>query len=168
VAPGPPPAEAVVFPAKGGPVIMSEAGTAGAVRLIRCNLPDNTPSYRSADGVLRDVASNQPYWPVGWDAAPVPTLRNGIDGRNGVDGKNGIDGRNGVDGKNGIDGRNGVDGAKGDPGKNATAKSHKWLWTAIAIVGGGAAGGIYYATRKHDQPTTAAGRPPGAIIGPAF
>jgi hypothetical protein len=72
VAPGPAPVEATTFPVKGGPVVMSEAGLNGAVKLIRCNLPTNTPSYRGADGVLRDVASNQPYWPVGWDAAPAP------------------------------------------------------------------------------------------------
>src|SRR3989344_8645548 len=70
--PGPAPAEAVVFPAQGGPVVMSEAGLKGAVRFIRCRLPAGTPSYRGTDGVLRDVASNQPYWGVGWDAAPPP------------------------------------------------------------------------------------------------
>ena len=73
VAPGPPPTEAVVFQVKGGPVAMSEAGLNGAVKWIRCNLPINTPSYRGADGVLRDVASNQPFFPVGWDAVePAP------------------------------------------------------------------------------------------------
>jgi hypothetical protein len=75
IAPGPAPEEATVFPVKGGPVVMSEAGVAGVVKLIRCNLPANTPSYRGADGVLRDVASNQPFFPVGWDAATSEILQ---------------------------------------------------------------------------------------------
>jgi hypothetical protein len=78
--PGPAPKDATVFPVTGGPVVMSEAGPNGSVRWIRCNLAAGTPSYRSADGDLRDVASNQPFSPIGWDAGGIAST-NGKDGR---------------------------------------------------------------------------------------
>ena len=147
VAPGPPPTEAVVFPAKGGPVIMSEAGTAGAVRLIRCNLPADTPSYRGADGVLRDVASNQPYWPVKWDAIPasIPVPRDGIDGQPGPRGPRGFPGINGV----------GTPGPRGLPGRDAVVpppspvvkKGHGKLVGILVAVGVTAAVAVVASTR---------------------
>jgi|GEM_PF-7111045 len=72
IAPGPAPKEAEVFETKGGPVVMSEAGPGSSVRLINCRLLPGTLAYRGADGTLRDLPSNQPFWPVKWDL-PVPT-----------------------------------------------------------------------------------------------
>lgn len=78
----PAPNEAQVFASPGGPVIMSEDGPGSSIRWIQCRLPAGTPSYRGADGVLRDVESNQPYFPVMWDAAPPVALK----GERGEDG----------------------------------------------------------------------------------
>ena len=105
ISPGPAPADAYTFGVKGGPVLMSEAGiTKGApARWITCILPKETPSYRGADGVLRDVASNQPYFPVGWDATPplipdAPTPQPGPQGLKGDKGDKGDQGPQGIPG----------------------------------------------------------------------
>lgn len=159
--PSPAPSEAKVFPAAGGPVLMTEAGRLGSVRMIRCQLPVGTPSYRGADGVLRDVASNQPYFPVKWDAAPPQEKpgRDGVDGRDGINGKDGVAGRDGINGTDGRDGRDFVPPPKRFAGEGGSFPWKKaLLWTG-AIVGGTYA--TYWAThRPHHGP--------GARTGPAF
>lgn len=111
IAPGPAPREASVFKTSGGPVIMSEAGPRGAVRFVTCGLPEGAEVYRSADGTLRDLPSNQPFWPVGWDATtPQP-----IAGR---------DGSNGHDGAAGLQGPKGDKGDPGSPGSDAFLPSY--------------------------------------------
>lgn len=77
IAPGPAPSEALVFRTAGGPVVMSEAGPPGSerqVRFVSCRLAAGSEVYRGADGTLRDLPSNQPFWPVGWDAVPPEPL----------------------------------------------------------------------------------------------
>jgi hypothetical protein len=56
---------------------MSYAGKDGAVVLVRCKLPKGARVYRAADGTLRDLPSNQPFWPVLWDAEPPPAPQDG-------------------------------------------------------------------------------------------
>ncbi len=107
IAPGPAPTEAVVWPSRGGPVIMTEAGPKGAVLMIRCLLPTGTEIYRGADGDLRDLPSNQPFWPVGWDAQPPERPKKGDTGLQGPPGPRGPRGENGLNGKDGNDGEDG-------------------------------------------------------------
>ena len=129
IAPGPAPAEATVFKTTGGPVIMSEAGLQGTVRLIRCRLAPGAEVYRGADGDLRDLPSNQPFWSVGWDASPTPLADavKGLKGDIGPKGPQGPPGRDGIDGK---DGR--------DYTRHIESHSHKGLWITAAILGGAA------------------------------
>ena len=79
IAPGPEPAGAVVFRTDGGPVIMSQRGGKGAEWPL-CRLAPDARVYRGRDGVLRDLPSNQPFFPVGWDAAPPPAPGEGKQG----------------------------------------------------------------------------------------
>jgi len=79
IAPGPEPAEALVFRTDGGPVIMSQKGGKGAEWPL-CRMAPGARVYRGTDGVLRDLPSNQPFFPVGWDAAPPPAPGEGKPG----------------------------------------------------------------------------------------
>ena len=131
IAPGPPPLDAQVFPAKGGPVIMSEAGPGSSVRLINCRLPVDTPSYRGSDGDLRDVASNQPYTPVGWDASP-PSV---IVGPEGPKGDKGDTGATGATGSIGLQGPQGNSAVVPAPPVPVTTSTKKWGLTGSAMIG---------------------------------
>ncbi len=102
IAPGPAPADATVYHAVGGPVIMTEAGPKGSVRMIRCVLEPGTPIYRGTDGALRDLPSNQPFWPVGWDSQP-PESKVGPIGPAGPVGPPGPKGPAGPAGRDGLD-----------------------------------------------------------------
>lgn len=160
IAPGPAPTEAQVFKTMGGPVVMSEAGPAGSVRLVRCRLAPGTEVYRGADGELRDLPSNQPFWPVGWDAvapAPIAQAVRGIRGKKGEPGAQGIQG---------LRGEKGDKGDQGEAGRVVYAESPKkgGFWhskkAAILIAGTVAAvgGGIYYyeKNRRNDSSTAVA------------
>jgi hypothetical protein len=183
ISPVAPPAEATTFGAKGGPVVMSEAGTAGAVKLTRCRLPENTPSYRGADGVLRDVASNQPYWPVGWDAAPpaptpTPTPTSPsllavigipkevtvhVDGEVRHVHSGTVDLRH-----SGEIGLRKLPPLPSEYNKKVEGGKHHGLWWKIGVPVGIAVGtGFALKSRGHNN-ATPAGRQPGAIIGPEF
>lgn len=131
VAPGPAPKDAVVFPAPGGPAIMSEAGLRGAVRLVQCRLKAGEPVYRGSDGVLRDVASNQPFFPVGWDAAPPPVTA----GPQGPTGPRGPEGPKGPEGPAGRDGRDGKDAVGfGTPGAGTVGPPPPTALFAVATL----------------------------------
>lgn len=134
IAPGPAPELANPFKAKGGPVFMSESGRTASEpgRWIVCNLPEDTDIYWWA-GSIRDVASNQPFYPIGWEP-PATTPVNGRPGEPGLPGANGTNGSSCSVSNNGNDTytlsctdgtsvvvRNGKDGRNGTNGTNATA-----------------------------------------------
>ena len=144
VAPGPAPAEAIVFKSTGGPVIMTEAGRNGGVPSIRCRLPPGTDVYRGADGTLRDLPSNQPFWPVGWDAAPPATPKQGPKGDTGP---------RGLQGERGEKGDVGPEGPMGPAGHDAVIPPlprNKGWWPLskkkTGLIAGALAGGYaaYY------------------------
>jgi hypothetical protein len=193
IAPGPAPSGAVVFKTEGGPVVMTEAGPNGLVRSVRCRLTSGVEVYRSADGTLRDLPSNQPFWPINWDASPPPSPKDGTNGANGTNGRNGRDGVNGINGRNGFDGRNGHDGQNatafafatninhtvaGGLGPKARFDSDGWstgkkTGVAVAVIGGTVAVVCIFVCRgggNKTSPTTTTTPPkgPGAITGPAF
>lgn len=108
IARGPAPPEAQVFKTTGGPVLMTEAGPPGRereARIISCQLAPDSEVYRSADGTLRDLPSNQPFWPIGWDATASQQIA----------------GRDGKDGLQGLKGDPGPQGSKGDTGPQGFA-----------------------------------------------
>jgi hypothetical protein len=72
IAPGPAPRNAVVFKTEGGPVLMSERGPGMSGIFTTCRLAPGSEVYRPADGTLRDLPSNQPFWPIGWDLDTTP------------------------------------------------------------------------------------------------
>ena len=153
IAPGPAPREAMVFRTTGGPVIMSEAGPRGAerqVRLVSCRLAEGTEVYRSADGTLRDLPSNQPFWPVGWDAAPPSQIA-------GPPGSQGLQGPEGPQGPQGPQGLQGLSGFSPPADKQnffarLIPKSKKGRIILGAVAGGLVGGGIY-ALRGKDTVT---------------
>ncbi|MDO8565274.1 MAG: hypothetical protein Q7R67_01460 [bacterium] len=148
---GPAPREAQVFKTTGGPVLMTEAGPPGRereVRIISCQLARDADVYRSADGALRDLPSNQPFWPIGWDAAPPQQLA-GQQGLRGLDGPQGLRGLDGQQGLRGLDGQQNLQGSAGVP---PPEKKSGRSWVKPLLIGLGAAAvgyGVYRCVRQN-------------------
>jgi hypothetical protein len=166
IAPGPAPAEAKVFPSQGGPVIMSYAGRAGAVVLVRCKLPVDAQVYRGADGTLRDLPSNQPFWPVMWDASP-PLQQRGEPGPAPTEAQVLAAVAMYCAAHDGCRGQQGLD--------FVPSASKSWCGTTCRwLVGSAIVGGIFIAVGEHNNwwrsldPVEEEGVPPGGSTGPAF